>query len=154
METGLGVVQGHWKSGSALEVVLHDYALYKSTFTLLYFTLLYRSSFFRSFIARFNGVICLPCTGTPVRKQFTAECGQMQRRGHYMIARGLKISGFWQMRTNFSVRTRILALASPQSQQVGDSVDACRPTKTCQLADYAGRTTEIKHATKQFYFRR
>ena len=25
-------------SGSALEVVLHDYALYKSTFTLLYFT--------------------------------------------------------------------------------------------------------------------
>jgi len=26
-------------SGSALEVVLHDYALYKSTFTLLYFTL-------------------------------------------------------------------------------------------------------------------
>jgi len=24
-------------SGSALEVVLHDYALYKSTFTLLYF---------------------------------------------------------------------------------------------------------------------
>ena len=28
-------------SGSALEVVLHDYALYKSTFTLLYFTLLY-----------------------------------------------------------------------------------------------------------------
>jgi len=26
--------------GSALEVVLHDYALYKSTFTLLYFTLL------------------------------------------------------------------------------------------------------------------
>jgi len=31
-------------NGSALEVVLHDYALYKSTFTLLYFTLqnLYR----------------------------------------------------------------------------------------------------------------
>ena len=28
-------------NGSALEVVLHDYALYKSTFTLLYFTLLY-----------------------------------------------------------------------------------------------------------------
>jgi len=27
-------------NGSALEVVLHDYALYKSTFTLLYFTLL------------------------------------------------------------------------------------------------------------------
>jgi len=26
--------------GSALEVVLHDYALYKSTFTLLYFTML------------------------------------------------------------------------------------------------------------------
>jgi len=26
-------------NGSALEVVLHDYALYKSTFTLLYFTL-------------------------------------------------------------------------------------------------------------------
>jgi len=26
-------------SGSALDVVLHDYALYKSTFTLLYFTL-------------------------------------------------------------------------------------------------------------------
>jgi len=26
-------------SGSALEVVLHDYALYKSTFTLLYVTL-------------------------------------------------------------------------------------------------------------------
>ena len=25
-------------NGSALEVVLHDYALYKSTFTLLYFT--------------------------------------------------------------------------------------------------------------------
>jgi len=25
-------------TGSALEVVLHDYALYKSTFTLLYFT--------------------------------------------------------------------------------------------------------------------
>ena len=30
-----------WTCGSALEVVLHDYALYKSTFTLLYFTLLY-----------------------------------------------------------------------------------------------------------------
>ena len=30
-------------SGSALEVVLHDYALYKSTFTLLYFTLGWRS---------------------------------------------------------------------------------------------------------------
>ena len=29
-------------NGSALEVVLHDYALYKSTFTLLYFTLLYK----------------------------------------------------------------------------------------------------------------
>jgi len=29
-------------NGSALEVVLHDYALYKSTFTLLYFTLLYQ----------------------------------------------------------------------------------------------------------------
>ena len=29
-------------NGSALEVVLHDYALYKSTFTLLYFTLLLR----------------------------------------------------------------------------------------------------------------
>ena len=28
------------ENGSALEVVLHDYALYKSTFTLLYFTLL------------------------------------------------------------------------------------------------------------------
>ena len=28
-------------NGSALEVVLHDYALYKSTFTLLYFTILY-----------------------------------------------------------------------------------------------------------------
>ena len=28
-------------NGSALEVVLHDYALYKSTFTVLYFTLLY-----------------------------------------------------------------------------------------------------------------
>ena len=27
------------ENGSALEVVLHDYALYKSTFTLLYFTL-------------------------------------------------------------------------------------------------------------------
>ena len=27
------------EDGSALEVVLHDYALYKSTFTLLYFTL-------------------------------------------------------------------------------------------------------------------
>jgi len=27
-------------SGSALEVVLHDYVLYKSTFTLLYFTYL------------------------------------------------------------------------------------------------------------------
>jgi len=27
-------------NGSALEVVLHDYALYKSTFTLLYFTLI------------------------------------------------------------------------------------------------------------------
>ena len=27
-------------NGSALEVVLHDYALYKSTFTLLYFTVL------------------------------------------------------------------------------------------------------------------
>jgi len=26
-------------NGSALEVMLHDYALYKSTFTLLYFTL-------------------------------------------------------------------------------------------------------------------
>jgi len=26
-------------NGSALEVVLHDYALYKSTFTLLYFIL-------------------------------------------------------------------------------------------------------------------
>jgi len=26
------------ENGSALEVVLHDYALYKSTFTLLYFT--------------------------------------------------------------------------------------------------------------------
>jgi len=26
-------------NGSTLEVVLHDYALYKSTFTLLYFTL-------------------------------------------------------------------------------------------------------------------
>jgi len=25
------------ENGSALEVVLHDYALYKSTFTLLYF---------------------------------------------------------------------------------------------------------------------
>ena len=30
------------ENGSALEVVLHDYALYKSTFTLLYFTLLWR----------------------------------------------------------------------------------------------------------------
>ena len=28
------------ENGSALEVVLHDYALYKSTFTLLYFTVL------------------------------------------------------------------------------------------------------------------
>ena len=27
------------ENGSALEVVLHDYALYKSTFTLLYFIL-------------------------------------------------------------------------------------------------------------------
>jgi len=27
-------------NGSALEVVFHDYALYKSTFTLLYFTLM------------------------------------------------------------------------------------------------------------------
>ena len=31
------------ENGSALEVVLHDYALYKSTFTLLYF--LYYSRF-------------------------------------------------------------------------------------------------------------
>jgi len=30
------------ENGSALEVVLHDYALYKSTFTLLYFTFIYR----------------------------------------------------------------------------------------------------------------
>jgi len=28
------------ENGSALEVVLHDYTLYKSTFTLLYFTYL------------------------------------------------------------------------------------------------------------------
>jgi len=28
-------------NGSALEVVLHDYALHKSMFTLLYFTLQY-----------------------------------------------------------------------------------------------------------------
>jgi len=27
------------ENGSALKVVLHDYALYKSTFTLLYFTM-------------------------------------------------------------------------------------------------------------------
>ena len=32
-------------NGSALEVVLHDYALYKSTFTLLYFTLLVKSQY-------------------------------------------------------------------------------------------------------------
>ena len=31
------------ENGSSLEVVLHDYALYKSTFTLLYFTLLTRA---------------------------------------------------------------------------------------------------------------
>jgi len=30
--------------GSALEVVLHDYALYKSTFTLLYFIVFVRTS--------------------------------------------------------------------------------------------------------------
>jgi len=35
-------------SGSALEVVLHDYALYKSTFTLLCFTLLTRITFSRT----------------------------------------------------------------------------------------------------------
>jgi len=32
------------ENGSALEVVLHDYALYKSTFTLLYFTLMFLQS--------------------------------------------------------------------------------------------------------------
>ena len=32
------------ENGSALEVVVHDYALYKSTFTLLYFTLFARQT--------------------------------------------------------------------------------------------------------------
>jgi len=42
-------------NGSALEVVLHDYALYKSTFTLLYFTLLCSNSSSNS-SSRYNSI--------------------------------------------------------------------------------------------------
>jgi len=46
-------------NGSALEVVLHDYALYKSTFTLLYFTLparLPRSTYLPTLIVRYGRI--------------------------------------------------------------------------------------------------
>jgi len=64
-------------NGSALEVVLHDYALYKSTFTLLYFTLDKGNRYCRNVnnkiekvLSRFSYINNISETTTPINMKF------------------------------------------------------------------------------------
>jgi len=66
-------------NGSALEVVLHDYALYKSTITLLY--LLYFH-----YHAAVILLLCFLRTADDVRDQSSSEYGSVKMSSYFVMA--------------------------------------------------------------------